>query len=295
MGKTRLMIELCSRLSRPGSDNWHAGFLNHRASASGWSAPIDALFEGDRPLLIIVDYAETRSREVVELLKRAVDSSTRRVRMVLLARRIGDWWVGLTSASDGIGSILMGPATDITALDPLAPLPDQRRSVFEGAASAFKVVVGGTMPRRAPALDAEHYDRVLYVLVTALAAVQGESVDKEQDLLDWALSRERGFLGQGAESIGCGHLRGRAILQCTAVATLAGRVDSRAEALRILSHAPLLEGEPAAVVDHVAELLHRLYPGEAWLQGLLPDLLGEHLIKRAAGEDPDLLASVFGS
>ncbi len=32
--------------------------------------------------------------------------------------------------------------------------------------------------------------------------------------------------------------------------------------------------QAAAVVDKVTELLHRLYPGQTWLQRLLPDLRG---------------------
>jgi hypothetical protein len=79
------------------------------------------------------------------------------------------------------------------------------------------------------------------------------------------------------------------------VATLAGQAGNRTEAIRLLaSSAPLLGGQSAVVVDAVAELLHRLYPGEAWLQGVLPDLLGEHLVERALDEDPDLLGAAFG-
>src|SRR5262249_46475832 len=107
--------------------------------------------------------------------------------------------------------------------------------------------------------------------------------------------RERQFLDDGVESLAGGQLKGRPILQCAAAATLAGRTNDRADAARLLSSsAPLLDGQPAAVVDAVAELLHRLYPREAWLAGVQPDLLGEHLVERALLEDPDLLGAVFG-
>jgi hypothetical protein len=80
----------------------------------------------------------------------------------------------------------------------------------------------GTRRRDGASPKAGHYDRLLYVLLTALAAVQGETVENENDLLGWALRREREVLDKGIESTGCGQLKGRTILQCAAVATLAG-------------------------------------------------------------------------
>jgi len=130
--------------------------------------------------------------------------------------------------------------------------------------------------------------------MAALAAVQGERLRTEEELLDWALRRERGFLDQGVRSIGCGQLAGHPILQCAAVATLAGSAPDRRAAAELLARAPLMGGQTAAVVDTVAELLHRLYPGQTWLQGVLPELLGEHLIESATVADPDLLGVVFG-
>jgi hypothetical protein len=154
--------------------------------------------------------------------------------------------------------------------------------VFEGAAAAFQRVVPGSRVPIVPPLDAEAYNRVLYVLLAALAVVQGEVFGKESDLLDSALLRERVFLDDSIESVGWGQLKGRPILQSAAVATLAGGARDRGEAIRLLSSsAPLLGGQPAAAVEAVAELLHRFYPGEAWLQGVLPDILGEHLVERA--------------
>jgi hypothetical protein len=285
------MIELCGRL---GGD-WRAGFLNRSAGGTGWLLPVDALIGTANPLLVVIDYAETRLPEVVALLGRALSRPDGgRLRIVLLARALGDWWINLKSTGEGVGDVLAGPATSVVPLRPLASDPAQRRPVFERAATAFQRYVQGPQVPIVPSLAARHYDRVLYVLVTALAAVQGEAIKTEGDLLDWALKRERKFLDIGIESAGFGQLQGRAILQCAAVATLAGQARSRDEAADLLStSAPLLAGQPAIAVDAVAELLHRLYPGEAWLQGVLPDLLGEHLVERALDEDPGLLGAYF--
>jgi hypothetical protein len=82
-------------------------------------------------------------------------------------------------------------------------------------------------------------------------------------------------------------------MQAAAVATLAGSAATRSEAIKLLRKAPLLGGQSAAVLGNVAELFHRLYPGEKWLHGIQPDLLGEHLVERAIAEDPNLL-QMFG-
>jgi hypothetical protein len=292
MGKTRLLIEVCGQLSREG---WRAGFLNIEAFSREWQVPTDGLFQDGRPSLIAIDYAETRIPEVVTLLRAARDrGQATPVRIVLLARALGDWWVSLETKGGGVGEIMSGPATQIVPMRPIASDAARRASIFEHAASAFQRLMPCGVKAEVPSLEASHYDRVLYILIAALAAVQGEAVNKEDDLLDWALRREREFLDEGISAAGHGHLQGRPILQCAAVATLAGHARDRGGAIRLLSTgAPLLSGQPAVVVDAVAELLHRLYPGESWLQGVLPDLLGEHLVERAMDEDDELLSALF--
>lgn len=292
MGKTRLMLEVCGRL---GGQGWRAGFLNRSASGD-WLLPLNALFEVDQSVFIVIDYAETRVREVMACVERLINRPDgRAIRIVLLARALGDWWASLTSTGGGIGDILAGPATSVVALQPLASDIEQRRLLFERAARAFQHIVPGSHVARVPGLDASYYDRALYILIAALAAVQGAAIERDDALLDWAYSRERDFLDDGVESIGVGQLKGRPIRQCAAVATLVGRAMDRPAAIALLSSsAPLMKGQPAAVVDAVAELLHRLYPGEAWLQGVLPDILGEHLVEQATYEDRDLLQAVFG-
>jgi len=47
--------------------------------------------------------------------------------------------------------------------------------------------------------------------------------------------------------------------------------------------------QPATATAAVAEMLHTLYPGDGWLEGVQPDLLGEHLLYRAGQEDPAIL------
>lgn len=71
--------------------------------------------------------------------------------------------------------------------------------------------------------------------------------------------------------------------------TMAGRIDRREEAIGLISRAPALAGQPATATAALAGLLHTLYPGDGWLDGVQPDLLGEHLLLRAGQEDPAIL------
>ena len=60
MGKTRIAIELCDQVSvRMPEEGWRSGFLAQRfAGVPEWLLP--NLRDGREPLLIVVDYAETR-------------------------------------------------------------------------------------------------------------------------------------------------------------------------------------------------------------------------------------------
>jgi hypothetical protein len=283
MGKTRLMIEVSGRLRARG---WRAGFLA-RGGPPAW----DALFDSDTPLLITVDYAELQRTELRTLVEHALSRQRgRKVRLVALARGRGDWWQDLARTLHGIGDFLSGPATSVETLSPVAGTPAERLDSFQRAAKSFAARLG----RPVPPLDQidmtpGYYDRILFVHLAALAAVLGQQASGGDALLDFALRREQGFWDAGAEAAGFADLRGRAVLEAAVVTTMAGRVDSRDEAVRLISRAPALAGQPATATAAVAEMLHTLYPGDGWLEGVQPDMLGEHLLYRAGQEDPAIL------
>lgn len=126
MGKTRLFLELCERLKTRG---WRVGFLlgeAAHASADLWAT----LIRQAPPLLVVVDYVESRRGELVPLL-RAVDKvAAGRVRIILLAPRAGDWWKELKREGQGVGDLLVGPATRRYELQPLAMSEEQRRESY---------------------------------------------------------------------------------------------------------------------------------------------------------------------
>jgi hypothetical protein len=285
MGKTRLMIEACGQMRARG---WHAGFLSDDADAS------DTLFEIDAPLLVTFDYAELKRwklRDVIgQMLRRAGGRHPRR--LVALARSRGNWWEDLTRAGHGVGDFLSGPAASVRALTPVAPTAEQRADSFRRAVRSFAARLGRPLASVAsgtPNMSPPYFDRVLFVHLAALAAVLGQDPGDENSLLDFALRRERGFWDDGVAAAGFIDLQGRAVLEAAVLATLAGHIRTRDEAIGLIGKAPALAGQPRTAVAALAELLHTLYPGGGWLEGVQPDLLGEHLVLRAVQEDPSIL------
>jgi hypothetical protein len=162
--------------------------------------------------------------------------------------------------------------------------------VVERAFGRFSAVLGTHHEIPAGPFADTHFERVLFLHLAALSAASDEADGHgAQTLLDAALRREQAFWDDGVRAMGAGPLAGRPIMQAAAIATLAGRVETPAAALELLRHSPLLADQPLAVLDDVAELLHRLYPGGAWLEGVQPDLLGDHLVGQALAEDPGLM------
>jgi hypothetical protein len=80
-----------------------------RQAGGSWRAPPQAFGEwtedaqliahgDDKGLFIVMDYAEGRHgevRAVAEQLSRRLEGDTRPIRLVLLTRSAGDWWIAL--------------------------------------------------------------------------------------------------------------------------------------------------------------------------------------------------------
>lgn len=290
MGKTRLMIELCRRLR---TKRWRTGFLRPEVSQV-LPEHLTRLGHDAAGVLIVVDYCETRQSVVADLIGAALTTSAN-VRVVLLARAAADWWHQLRRLPDAVGDFLNGPAVTVQRLFPLAPDSTSRKEVAELAADTFARLLERPQPGVGGDLTADVYDRVLFLHLRALAAVDGTTADGFRDLLEFALRREQGFWDAGLRAADLALLAGRPIRQAAAVATLAGSASGREQATRLLAQAPLLAGQPAAVLEQVAELLHRTYPSDQWLAGVQPDLLGEYLVEQAIQEDPSLPAALYGS
>lgn len=159
-GKTRLALELCRSMRAEG---WHTGFLGSRDRP-----PLVGALR--RPTLVILDYAEAlpRLRELLAALARAGTSDGPSLRVVLLARALGEWWTTL-----GEERLLAGPLAHAVTLEiGVAPLDPAARTRFQqGATSAFAALLGKPLPASiAPAPE----DRgPLWLLAAALVRVLG--------------------------------------------------------------------------------------------------------------------------
>jgi hypothetical protein len=292
MGKTRLALETCLRLAQQG---WRVGFVHHDLPMTAAEAA-KLLAEHGGPMLLIVDYAETRRDLLVPLVRALSSVKSGPVRLILLARAALDWWEQLKAEREGVGDFLAGRTTTRHALPPLAFGRAERERSYHLAGGAFAGELGKAAPAAAPDnLDAEHFERVLLIHMAALAAIDGVNVKDEDGILDFMLDRERRFWRDRAEVRGIEKPVAEGIGRAMAAITLGGGVASEGAAVAALRGLAFFAGERQPVLTAIARLLHECYPGERWIEPILPDLLGEHLVMREMEKGADeLLELVLG-
>lgn len=289
MGKTRLAFETCLRLRQEG---WRCGFMAPRLRDSipkGW----EELFEDESPLLLVIDYAEHRRDLLVPLLKEANAVTSFPVRVLLLARAAADWWDQLKAEDQGSGGLLSSPATRKISLPPLAMSRKDRARSYEIAGRAFAKVLEKDPPEELPEdIVAEHFERVLLLHMTALAKIEDVPVKGELNILDFVLNREALFWAERARLEGVPSSLAAGLGRAMAMFTLGGGVYSVGEGADELAKLPVFADQPRAELEKVASLLHQLYPGltsERYIEPILPDLLGEHLVQRELEKGADEL------
>lgn len=277
MGKTRLALEVCRRLRARG---WQAGLVpHHRPAAETWAT----LEQIGGPRLLVIDYAETRRPLIVSLLKQILRSkSSAPIRILLLARAALDWWDQLRAAGEGVGELLSGPATRWHELRPLAFSVDDRRESYRIAAHAFADRLDRPASADLPEdLDAKHFKIALLLHMSALAAIEGVEVRGENGILDYVLHRERRFWKERADVWELPSEVARGMGRAMATITLAGGVESEHQAVLAMRGLRFFQDEKESILISVARILRETYPGEHyWIEPVLPDLLGEHLIQR---------------
>jgi len=139
---------------------------------------------------------------------------------------------------------------------------------------------------------APYFDRILLLHIQALASLEGIATQGDRGLLDYVLARERRFWAQLAADRGLDNFMVPAIAKAMAVITLKGGVRTEKDAVTALKLLPLLSDEKQAVLTAIAAILHATYPGTRYIEPVLPDLLGEHLIQ--AEWDETIEDIVFG-
>ncbi|HYO54468.1 tetratricopeptide repeat protein [Archangium sp.] len=301
VGKTRLAIEWIRRRRAMG---WAAGFLPKEAP-SDW---FERLWSLGQSVLVVLDYAESRPdlREVLlRVLRYSKQEGTgvlRRMRLLLLARNGGDWWQSLRQADTSLGAWL--DATPPRELSPLAMKLAEREEVFHEAAERFATKRGKVYVKRAPvSLSDEHFERVLYLHMAALASVEGLPFEAST-LMDVILDHEERFWEVRARQADVSFSLQRSLArQMVAAATLRGGFADSSATVAVASQ--LLGHSVSTDERELLLLLQRIYQrtdkdASMFLPALEPDLLGEGMVLRVAspklqGEHPppDWIDRVF--
>jgi glycosyltransferase involved in cell wall biosynthesis/tetratricopeptide (TPR) repeat protein len=291
-GKTRLALELCRRMADEG---WRVGLLDRGAEAGDVGRVWRALRGLTRPLLIVVDYAETRQHLLLKLLKAVLlEGSELPVRILLLARDGGEWWEALPGKDPECEHLLSGTATSGPfSIPDLYSTAESRRAAYSTAIQAYAAIFGAFAPDSIPDLDGEHFGRPLYIQMAALLGLHGERPMTAEGLTRALLSHEQRYWS------GLLVDRTQADVQSDATllmgfATLSGGLSTEREV------SPLWEELggvlPRMELRALFRALRNLYPGKQALQPLRPDLLGEALVARCLmrPENQGLLDAVLG-
>ncbi|MBH0781478.1 ATP-binding protein [Nocardia bovistercoris] len=285
-GKTRLARELCRHARELG---WEADFVHGVPEALG-----AAITETVVPLLLVVDYAETRSEELGGLLVEAARRGDGPpVRFLLLARSEAEWWSRFRVEHAETEDVLL--AAQVTELGLLAPSADDQDKEFASARAEFAAALNlpdpVTPPRALPAGST-----ALAVHLAALSEVlraSETSGDRSADVRpeEIVLGHERRYWKQAAADRGL-KLRHGAMDRVVAAVTLFGAADKSA-AHRVLDAVPDLARAKKRRRE-VREFLRHFYPSSENYWGTLqPDKLGEYLIAREAAADRDFVPELM--
>ncbi len=277
LGKTRLALHLCEQLLESG---WHVGFLASgllpKSIIEGWKL----LKAFGKPLLIVIDYAETRQADLIALIKAMLEApNTNLTKVLLLARDGGEWWDNLPSKDKICEPILSGYATDGPfRIPPLHDKIQDRRQAYQIAMQAFAESLGCGANDVTPDLSAEHFGRPLYLQMAALLALRGERPNSAQGLTRALLNHERRYWDGLLNESGIPEPT-RYAEQLLALVTLSGEFTSAKDARLFWDQ--IDKGVlTAAQFNQLFDALRPLYPSKKGLEAVRPDLLGEALVAK---------------
>ena len=291
-GKTRLFLEAARRLREKG---WLAGFLPGRVGP----ADVEPLRRGLLSRLVVVDYAETRLAVVRALLKSIAEPvAGAKIRIVLLARRAGEWWEGLGAEEEDLRRLLY-ESPPPQEVPPLVLDESARPAALRRAVRCFAAVLGRPAPADIPLpnLSYSDLDRVLYLHMAALAILEPGPLPDDFDPLAYTLDHERRFWRREIEDKGFTaadkDAMETAFERVLAALTLCGGAADLAEAKVLIER--VAELEEMKLRKSLLGLLRRLYAGGEGrvLEPLQPDLLGEELVRQVLEKDEALLSLVL--
>ncbi|WP_052499803.1 tetratricopeptide repeat protein [Streptomyces vietnamensis] len=309
-GKTRLARRLTDTLG------WHGWVTGHLRSdltddpALDGTPPDFTTLNTALPLLLVVDYAETRPRLLRRLITH-LHRSRHRVRLLLLARSDGEWRTGSLQAIPAVRDLLEeAPVTPLAPLIPTSQPARDRQSAYRQAAGDLARLLplvptlsahdwsSLAVELRPPAdLHDHRYDNVLTLQMTALVdllqhgphpvdATPGTPPErtllKHEDRF-WEASAKTPAHRLDLDSSTLG--------AAVAVAALCGAA-TREEAVQVITTLPGLPDRQAA---SAANWLAALYPadGDRYWGSLQPDRVAEYHASRVLEDGAILLPALF--
>jgi tetratricopeptide (TPR) repeat protein len=295
VGKTRLAWELAAGFKGPRRDR-------RRPDADRGAWLVKAGQEHDAVqaargvakglVLLVVDYAETRAGLERLLAEALADPGP--VRVLLLARSLGEWWDRLVGESDHDVRQLLRQAPPVQ-LGAAVALAKSDAELAADAVPCFAAKLKLPAPRvefelppgRVPVLVL-HAAALVAVLRSALDSAPQQVVVREEGVLEELLTHEERYWRLTAKASGLPG-DGGLLKPFIAVAALLGAA-TQGEAEELLGRVPRLAGASDQEPWRWARWLYELYPRtlDGQLGSLQPDLLAEtHVTSQLAG-DSDL-------
>jgi hypothetical protein len=299
LGKTRLLIDVAAQLRRQG---WVAGFFDRPDNPTEamlkqrWQALEQIVAHGeDHGVLLVIDYAESRTKEIARLTQTILEHephARRPIRLVLLARTATEWWRALVDEKPEVRRLFHDTAGGLAAAGlPRIDTAERRLQFFRHCLHDFGAVlreqgvepVEGEPPqeRMSRIASGEGFARPLPIQMEALLYLTSSTpalpgiheqlravLGLERDHWTKIIGTLDGFAKRDLD---------RGAAQVTAV----NGVPSRSSAERILMHDEFYKGRRTARidVDPVYGNLAAVYGGpDGSLMHLEPDLIGEHQV-----------------
>jgi hypothetical protein len=279
-GKTRLIRELATKLT-----NWDCNWVR-----TGEEAKALTVIRRQKSLLV-VDYAETKSRDNLGKLIRnlAWPPGRKNIRVLLIARAAGDWWRELIEKTDTMQERQIMSRAVHMKLAPIKGGDNIAAQHYQTAVKAFSEAL--SQAARSSDIPAFNQDSpVLVIHVAALLAVLGPSGLSARQY-DQLLDHEDRYWNRTAGSCGLTSLSRKARRESVAELTLSG-ASTITDIAEQLKRVPDLAGTLPAERRAVAQWLQNLYPAQDLdsLGSFRPHLLAEHLAVRELTTDREFFS-----
>jgi hypothetical protein len=280
VGKTRLALAVASEWESRGAV-WCRVDAGQEAQAVAAARGVTS-----GPVLLLVDYAETRTG--LQAMLRAVLADPGPIRVLLVARSPGEWWDRLIEASASAVARLLTEAGPIRLAEQITEeTPDVE--LIAQAMPQFARALGCAVPDLAEFEIPGQSVPVLVLHTAALVAVLRFRQDPPaalrvvvaEGVLDELLEHEARYWRRTAVAAGLPDIGGL-LKPVVAVAALLG-AGSLAEAAEMVARVPDLSEVPQAERRGWARWLYEIYPADAQgrLGSLQPDLLAEvHVVQQ---------------